>query len=463
MVTFRNVVVFTNRELDILSADDNYREYVCEGGANTVFANVHPDDQHLLYEMVETLSHQTEASLCFRVCNRKGEYCWVNANCSRNLEDDGDSIRIELRDLTNLEDGVKAVEIDYLTGLLNKKAITDYAKGLCAPDGKRGIVNLCIIDIDNFKYINDTYGHAYGDKILREVASIIQEVLGSAGKAGRIGGDEMMMLIENVGDKGDLRFFLKGIRERVEATHIDQNGYPMVTVSMGVGIFPDYVQSYDELFNLADRMLYRAKNRGKNRYVIYNPEIHGPIVDGQLDETAMTVSRATAIDKTKLVLTGMEGLLYADTESVSSILMKIAATYDLDEVYVFYKDINRSFYGHRRVSDSGNDAEKRVYKIVDSVSDIAYVMEPGLLSRFNSNGVLVIDSPGSVLREFPKALDFFEKNGIKHAFLYRMISAPFDGYIAMYNTRELSRKFPQPDITDLTYLSKMMEIALKSR
>lgn len=463
MVTFRDVVVITNSELDILSADDNYREYVCESSADTVFANVHPDDQHLLYEIVETLSVKPEASLCFRVCNKKGEYCWVSANCSQILEGEGENIRIELRDLSDLDDGVKAVEIDYLTGLLNKKAITDYAKGLCAPDGKRGIVNLCIIDIDNFKYINDTYGHSYGDRILKEVAAIIREALGENGKAGRIGGDELMMTIENVDDKGYLRVFLKGIRERVEATHIDENGYPMVTVSMGIGKFPDYVQSYDELFNLADRMLYRAKSRGKNRYVIYNPEIHGPIVNGQLDETAMTVSRATAIDKTRLVLEGMEGLLYADTESVSSMLMKIAATYDLDEVYLFYKDINKSFYGHKCASDSGNNAEKRIYQIVDSVSDIAYIMEPGLLNRFNSNGVLVIDSPGIVLKEFPKALEFFEKNGIKHAFLYRMIDAPFDGYIAMYNTRELSRKFPQPDITDLTYLSKMMEIALKSR
>ena len=123
MVTSKNVVVITNKELDIVSADDNYREFVCEDGADTVFANIHPDDQHLLYEMVETLSGKPEVSLCFRVCNKKGDYSWVNAYCSKIKEGEDENVRIELHDLSNLEDGNKAIDIDYLTGLFNKKAI----------------------------------------------------------------------------------------------------------------------------------------------------------------------------------------------------------------------------------------------------------------------------------------------------------------------------------------------------
>ena len=362
-----------------------------------------------------------------------------------------------------ISDGNNAIEEDYLTGLLNKKTITDLARGLCDPEGEKGIVNLCVLDIDNFKQINDSYGHSFGDKVLKEVSDIILGVLGNEGKAGRIGGDEIMMIIPDVEEKTELRVFLKAIRERVEATHHDDNGYPLVTVSMGIGTYPKFVSNYDELFNLADRMLYRAKSRGKNRYVIYNPDIHGQIVNGELDESTTVINRATVHDKTKLVMEGMDGLLFNNSESVSSMLMKIAATYDLDEVYVFYKDLTKSFYGHKRISDSGVNAEKRVYQIVDSASDISYVNEPGFLNRFNSNGVLVIDTPGTYLKGMPKAWEFYNEHNIKHAFLYRMTTASFEGYIAMYNTREISRKFPQPDITDLTYLSKMIEIALKTR
>ncbi len=352
--------------------------------------------------------------------------------------------------------------MDYLTGLYNKKAITEYAKKKCNVD-KDTLINLCVLDIDNFKQINDTFGHAYGDKILKEVAAIIQEVLGNDGRAGRIGGDELMLLIENVEDRGELRVYLKGIRERVEASHIDSNGFPQITVSMGVATFPTYVDNYDSLFNLADRMLYRAKNRGKNRYVIYNPDIHGSVVNGELDENTAPISSATAMDKTRLVLESLEGLFDTMNEAIPSLLMKISATYNLDEVYLFYKDIGKSFHGFKRVADSGDSAEKNVLKISESDSDMIYVAEPGFESNFNSNGVFVIDSPAMTLSRYPGAKNFFERHSIRHAFLYKMQNVPYDGFLAFYNTRELARKFPQPDITDLTYLSKMLEIALKPR
>ncbi len=364
-------------------------------------------------------------------------------------------------ELNITEDVKRAIEIDYLTGLYNKKTITDYARRAVAR--KFDVVNLVIIDIDNFKQINDTYGHSYGDKILKEVSSIIMEVLGDDGKAGRIGGDELMMIIENVEEKTELRIYLKAIRERVEALHIDQNGFPQVTVSMGIGTFPLYVDNYDDLFNLADRMLYRAKSRGKNRYVIYNPDIHGKLINGELDENVVALNKATAQDKTKLVLESIDGLFGSMNESIPRLLLKIAATYNLDEIYIFYKDIYKSFCGYKCIADSGSNAEKNVQKIADSVTSIAYVVEPGFETRFNSNGVLVIDSPQVQLENTVEPKRFFTEHNIKHAFLYKMQDVPYDGFIVMYNTRDLSRKFPQPDITDLTYLSKMIEIAMKSR
>ena len=458
MTVLNNGLITTDRELNIITADEGYREYVCEDGASTIFANIHPDDQHLLHEMIEGLEAQNALTLCFRICNKNKDYNWFKAECIRST--DGD-ISIMFHDIQTTGSENKAIETDYLTGLYNKKAITDYAKRALAK--KSDVVNLCIIDIDNFKQINDTYGHAYGDKILKEVAAIILEVLGDDGKAGRIGGDELMMIIENVEEKTDLRIYLKAIRERVEASHIDQNGFPQVTVSMGVGTFPLYVDNYDDLFNLADRMLYRAKNRGKNRYVIYNPDIHGKLVNGELDENVIALNEATAQDKTKLVLGALEGLFGSKYEAIPKLLVKIAATYNLDEIYLFYKDINKSFYGYRKVSQSGSNAETNVQKIGDSVSSIFYIAEPGFENRFNSNGVLVIDSPQQMLNKTVEAKKFFEDHEIKHAVLYKMQDVPYDGFIAMYNTRELSRKFPQSDITDLTYLSKMIEIALKSR
>jgi diguanylate cyclase (GGDEF)-like protein len=458
MTILNNGLVTTDKELNIISADDGYREYVCEDGASTIFANIHPDDQHLLYEMVEGLESESALTLCFRICNKAKDYKWFKAECIRTT--DG-NVCIMFHDIETAANENKAIETDYLTGLLNKKAITDYAKKAIARKGD--VVNLCIIDIDNFKNINDTYGHSYGDKILKEVSAIILEVLGKDGKAGRIGGDELMMIIENVEEKTELRVYLKGIRERVEASHIDQNGFPLVTVSIGVGTFPLYVDNYDDLFNLADRMLYRAKNRGKNRYVIYNPDIHGKLVNGELDENVVALNEATAQDKTTLVLQSIDGLFGNMNESIPKLLARIAATFGIDEAYIFYKDINKSFHGVKRVAETGRNAERNVQKLADTVSSLSYIAEPGFENRFNSNGVCVLDSPKTMLENTVEPKKFFAEHDIRHAFLYKMQDIPYDGFIALYNTRELSRKFPQSDITDLTYLSKMIEIALKSR
>jgi hypothetical protein len=112
--------------------------------------------------------------------------------------------------------------------------------------------------------------------------------------------------------------------------------------------------------------------------------------------------------------------------------------------------------------DGSNTAEL-LSKIMEAESEISYVQESGFEQKFNGNGVFVVDVPQTQLHMSTKAREFFEEHGIKHAFIYKMQDMPCEGYIAFYNTRDLSRKYPQPDITDFTYLSKMIEIALKSR
>ena len=85
------------------------------------------------------------------------------------------------------------------TELLNKKAITNYAKKLIDKRVNHK-VTIAIIDIDDFKTINDTYGHMFGDEVLRDVAQILREAVGRNGMCGRIGGDEMFIVMEHFED-----------------------------------------------------------------------------------------------------------------------------------------------------------------------------------------------------------------------------------------------------------------------
>lgn len=460
MIRYDTGNITVDSKLNLVSANDAYKNYVKKECADTFLDNVNPEDKHLLEEMAETIGGHG-ASLCFRFLRNDGKYSWVAAQCFRMDMGDDFNIQIAMQDISYLEDRNTDARIDFGTGLLDKKAITDYAKDKCMDPSND--ICLCILDLDNFKNINDTKGHSYGDMVLREVGQIVATILGSGGKAGRIGGDEMMLVIEDAKDKAALRSYLKPIRETVESLHKDKEGNPLVTVSIGSGRFPSDVGNYEMLFDLADRMLYRAKSKGKNRYVMYNPDIHGVIINGLLREEDKTIKDATPLDKTKLVVETIEGFFGKANLSVNEQLAKIIATYDLDEAYVFFRDMARSVAGYKRLEPTQAAEEIGVKRVVDVSTEITYSMEPGFTDLFGPNRTLVIDSPKIQLKNYPKTLQYFEDKQIKHAFYYMLNGKDQEGFILFFNTNELARKFSQPDVTDFTYLGKMIEIALKSR
>lgn len=462
MINYSTGQVITDADFNLIRTNDGYLDFVSDRQANDFLANVFPDDQHLLYETVEHLEKKSSDILCLRLLKKNGEYAWVTARCTGDENDGNMKITIDFQDITVLIHEEDKNAIDEATGLLTKKAITDYAKAKCASNADK-VICLGILDVDNFKHVNDTRGHSFGDKVLLAVSEVIKDALGNYGKAGRIGGDEILLVIELYNGKEELRPILRNIREKVEKLFVDDEGYPLITVSIGAADYPTYVDNYTDLFNLADRMLYRAKNRGKNRYVMYTPEIHGIVVNGTLkEEDNRAVNSASPRDKTKLVLETIDGFFGTMGEAISEEMAKIAATYELDEVYVFYKNLNKCVYGYKRLENIDLHGQK-LSKIIESDSDISYVQEPGFENKFNSNGVFVVDLPHTQLHLTTKPRMYFEEHGIKHAFIYKMQETPEMGYIAFYNTRDLSRKYPQPDITDFTYLARMIEIALKSR
>ncbi len=461
MLKYSIGTITVDKDLNLVCINEGYSEHVLEGKDNCFLDNVKPEDQHLIYEIIDSLVEREPSSICFRLMGKDNQYTWVIALCNKISTENGFNIQISMQDITDLEEKINDNSLDFGTGLLDKKAIIDYAKEICNDSSK--VMNLSILDIDNFKYINDNEGHSYGDEVLKEVGDVLRKYIGDSGKAGRIGGDEMMLVIEGPEDNSALRAYLKPIRENIENICRDKDGYPKITVSVGSARFPTDVDNYDDLFNLADRMLYRAKTKGKNRYVMYNPDIHGKIVNGKLAEEDKTVKDAAKVEKTRLVLETVEGFFGKNKTAIGEQLAKIIATYELDYVYIFYKDVAKSYAGFKRLELTEKAEKNGVRRIVDVTTDISFVQENGFEELFDSNGAFVIDSPDKQLGSFAKASEYFKNTGIQHAFLYKMQDMDnSEGYVFFFKTHELSRKFSLPDITDFTYLSKLIETALKT-
>jgi diguanylate cyclase (GGDEF)-like protein len=152
---------------------------------------------------------------------------------------------------------------DPLTGLLNHRAFHERIKDVATArlqDG--GSAALIMVDIDNFKRVNDTLGHMAGDTVLREISAAINEVAGDQ-HAYRYGGDEFAILLPEA-----TRSEAFGIADRIAKSvksRVRTDDGEKATISMGVGSFPDWAGSAEELLYRADMALNWAKSRGKNR------------------------------------------------------------------------------------------------------------------------------------------------------------------------------------------------------
>lgn len=167
--------------------------------------------------------------------------------------------------------------VDSLTGLVSRQYMIGFIQNLIE---NKVPFTLALLDLDNFKFINDTYGHKIGDGVLAGVSSDLEKYLADYAIAGRYGGDEF--LIVNLRDQSydEVKTFFKGLYSNynVLRKNIFLGDYePFVTGTIGSAVYPKDAQDYTSLFGLIDKVLYRGKTKGRNCHIIYVEEKHKDI------------------------------------------------------------------------------------------------------------------------------------------------------------------------------------------
>ena len=164
-------------------------------------------------------------------------------------------------------------QTDALTGILNRGAVqAKITMALEKEKQKPGMVcPLIAIDLDNFKYINDTYGHQEGDRLLIAVAEVLTKSVRQTDIVGRLGGDEFIVYLTGVNNKKTAEKVAAKLCTAVSALSLEKNEWSEITGSFGVA-FGNPNISWNTLYRHADSALYVAKERGKNQYYIYDEE-----------------------------------------------------------------------------------------------------------------------------------------------------------------------------------------------
>lgn len=161
-------------------------------------------------------------------------------------------------------------EIDRLTGILNKATTEEKCRRFLEKETS-GKSALLIMDLDNFKSTNDTHGHQFGDRVLHQFGRRLKMLFRKDDIIGRIGGDEFLILLRNIGDK---EIALNRALSICQLTKdiAEWLNFPGISCSVGIALAPQHGDSYEDLLRSADKALYAAKKAGKNQFCLYEPE-----------------------------------------------------------------------------------------------------------------------------------------------------------------------------------------------
>ncbi|MEM5436312.1 cyclic di-GMP phosphodiesterase [Paraburkholderia diazotrophica] len=167
---------------------------------------------------------------------------------------------------------------DSLTGLPNRNAIHDKTRTAIASAAAGVSVGILFLDLDNFKKVNDHYGHVFGDRLIQDVSSAVRECLGADDMLARLGGDEFIVL-SPVATVESMEAIAQRILERLRTPFSLGLVEVYTGCSIGIAMFPEHGDSLEALIRAADTAMYVAKDDGKRTYRVFSPEMNRKVAE----------------------------------------------------------------------------------------------------------------------------------------------------------------------------------------
>ncbi len=289
---FRALVKSSNDIISIL--DENrkviYRSPSCEEvlGYETeempesIFTIIHPDDieagrqQH--NELFDKKPNETVTAE-LRLKHKNGEWKYFQAIGTNLLQDpDIKGVVVILRDISSVKKAQQEVQYmayyDYLTDLPNRRLFENSLElELKLARAKNTKLAVMFIDLDRFKYINDTLGHDLGDIVLKEVANTLKTCITEKDMVARWSGDGFILFVSNVKDEKPVKEMAKEIKRKLRKPYRVKNHELFITASIGISTFPDSSEDIKSLMQNAYLAMCLIKENGKNHYQFYTPKM----------------------------------------------------------------------------------------------------------------------------------------------------------------------------------------------
>ncbi|HHH37559.1 MAG TPA: bifunctional diguanylate cyclase/phosphodiesterase, partial [Epsilonproteobacteria bacterium] len=212
------------------------------------------------------------------------KFIWLSLDAVNDRQGIMNNIVIMATDISEIRRTRKQLEElathDPLTGLPNRTLLFDRLEHtIAALHRTKQMGAVLFIDLDNFKYVNDEYGHALGDKVLSAVADCLRHGVRGSDTVARFGGDEFIVLVESVRQIDEVRAIVSKIEEKLSETFLDYGFSFTLSSSIGIALIPQDGSTAESLITAADRAMYSVKRNGKNGFDFYSPEHSKPLHD----------------------------------------------------------------------------------------------------------------------------------------------------------------------------------------
>jgi diguanylate cyclase (GGDEF)-like protein/PAS domain S-box-containing protein len=233
--------------------------------------HVPEDSDFLISEVISSVEKYGRWSGEVRMLHKNGDIGWIESICVPIYDSNNQmvgalginrDITVRIKEIERLE---HLAHYDYLTKIPNRYLLLDRLEHLIAQSARNNnTFALLYIDLNNFKIINDTKGHAFGDQVLVETAFRLKQAIRSSDTVARIGGDEFVVLLENISNENDVSLMLEALSTALNKTYILNDETFNVKCSIGVAIYPEDGATSDTLLATADKAMYKGKHKRPN-------------------------------------------------------------------------------------------------------------------------------------------------------------------------------------------------------